>query len=46
MEIIKYDKLVRDRIPQIIEESGKRAVIEKLDDWIFKKSCSLDFIKT
>lgn len=28
----KYDKLVRDKIPDIIEEDGKDYEIEKLDD--------------
>lgn len=32
MKTIIYNKLIRDKIPQIIEQSGKRAVIEKLDD--------------
>ena len=27
-----YNKLIRDKIPQIIEKSGKRAYIETLDD--------------
>lgn len=30
--IIKYDKLVRDKIPKIIEQSGKKAVVKRLDD--------------
>ena len=29
---IKYDKLVRDKIPEIIEQSGKKAIIKQLDD--------------
>ena len=29
---IKYDKLIRDRIPEIIATSGKRAVIEILNN--------------
>lgn len=28
----KYNKLVRDKIPQIIEEEGRRAVYHKLPD--------------
>lgn len=32
MNVIKYHKLVRDKIPEIIEKSGKKAIIEKLDD--------------
>lgn len=34
---IKYGKLIRDRIPEIIESKGKKAVIEVLDDDNFKK---------
>lgn len=37
MKIIKYNKLVRDRIPEIIEKSGKKAVIKKLDAQDYKK---------
>ena len=32
MGTIKYNKLVRDRIPDIIEESGKACVTEILSD--------------
>ena len=32
MSIIKYSKLVRDRIPEIIETSGKTCVTEILSD--------------
>lgn len=32
MSVIKYNKLVRDRIPEIIEASGKRCKIEILGD--------------
>ena len=31
-KIITYNKLVRDRIPEIIEESGKRCKIQTLGD--------------
>lgn len=31
MKIIKYNKLIRDRIPEIIEASGKKAVVEKVE---------------
>ena len=32
MSFIHYDKLVRDRIPEIIARSGKRCYIERLSD--------------
>ncbi|MGI6066940.1 MAG: phosphoribosyl-ATP pyrophosphohydrolase [Bacillota bacterium] len=32
MTITTYNKLIRDKIPEIIEQSGKKAVVEKLDD--------------
>lgn len=32
MKVIKYNKLIRDNIPEIIENSGKKAVVEKLTD--------------
>ena len=32
MKRIVYNKLVRDRIPEIIEQSGKRCTTEILDD--------------
>jgi len=32
MSVIKYSKLVRDRIPEIIETSGKTCVTEILQD--------------
>ncbi|MDR7856651.1 nucleoside triphosphate pyrophosphohydrolase [Tissierella sp.] len=31
MKTIKYNKLIRDRIPEIIEASGKKAVVEKVE---------------
>lgn len=37
MPKITYNKLVRDRIPEIIENSGKIAVTEILDDITYKK---------
>jgi predicted house-cleaning noncanonical NTP pyrophosphatase (MazG superfamily) len=37
MKITKYNKLVRDRIPEIIEKSGKKAIVQKLDDEAYKK---------
>ena len=33
---MKYDKLVRDRIPEIIEGKGSHAVVEVLDESPFK----------
>ena len=32
MSIKAYDKLVRDRIPEIIQADGKRCVVETLSD--------------
>ena len=32
MPVIRHDKLVRDRIPQIIADSGKTCVTRTLDD--------------
>ena len=29
--MIEYDKLVRDRIPEMIESSGKRCIVEVMD---------------
>ena len=37
MPTIIYNKLVRDSIPEIIEKSGKKAVIEILDDINYKQ---------
>lgn len=37
MHIIKYNKLVRDRIPDIIEKSGKKPVVEVLGSEAYKK---------
>lgn len=33
----KFDKLIRDKIPEIIEASGSKAVIEVLDDESYHK---------
>lgn len=37
MEKIIYNKLVRDRIPEIIEKSGKKSVTEKLEEKTYIK---------
>ena len=37
MKLIKYNKLIRDKIPEIIEQSGKKALVEELDDKLYKK---------
>lgn len=37
MKSIKYDKLIRDRIPEIIEKSDKEAITDVLDDHTFKQ---------
>lgn len=29
---MKYNKLVRDKIPELIESDGRKAIIEKLDE--------------
>lgn len=30
MKTIEYNKLIRDKIPEIIEKSGKKAIVEKV----------------
>ena len=30
--MINYDKLIRDKIPEIIEQSGKKCIIEVMDN--------------
>ena len=30
--MIKYDKLIRDKIPEIIEQSGKKSIVEVMDN--------------
>jgi len=37
MSTIYYNKLIRDKIPEIIERSGRRPIIEVLDDEAYKK---------
>jgi len=31
MKTIEYNKLIRDKIPEIIEKSGKTAIVEKVE---------------
>jgi len=35
--MIEYNKLVRDKIPEIIEASGKKAIVELLDEKMYVK---------
>ena len=35
--VIKYDKLIRDRIPEVIEAKGNKAIVEVLDNESYKK---------
>lgn len=37
MGSVSYNKLIRDKIPQIIEESGKIAVVETLENEEYKR---------
>ncbi|TEB11971.1 nucleoside triphosphate pyrophosphohydrolase [Pelotomaculum propionicicum] len=37
MKVITYNKLIRDKIPEIIEKSGKKAITKKLDNENYKK---------
>ena len=30
--MIKYEKLIRDKIPEIIEQSGKKCIVEVMDN--------------
>ena len=41
MEIKKYNKLIRDSIPGIIEKSGKEAIVKKLTDEEYIKALNL-----
>jgi len=34
---IKYDKLIRDKIPEIVEAKGSKAIVEVLDSDSFQK---------
>lgn len=40
-KVIKYDKLIRDRIPEIIEKHGNKAIVEVLDKQNFPKYLKL-----
>ena len=35
MTMIEYDKLIRDRIPESIEKSGKKCIVEVMDDEMY-----------
>lgn len=37
MNVTKYNKLVRDKIPEIIENSGRKAITEKVSDEVYYK---------
>ena len=37
MNQIEYNKLIRDRIPEIIENKGEKPIISILDDMSYKK---------
>lgn len=34
---MKYNKLVRDKIPELIDREGRKAILEKLDDDQYRK---------
>ena len=38
--MIEYDKLIRDRIPEIIEGAGKKCIVEVMDDNTYLESSS------
>lgn len=44
MSVIKYDKLVRDRIPEIIRRGGKRCTVRKLsqEEYLQRVDAKLD----
>ena len=39
--MIKYNKLIRDRIPEIVEESGKKCIIEIMDESDYIKALDI-----
>ena len=41
MKSIKYNKLIRDRIPEIIENDGKECIYEVMDDTLYGKMLAL-----
>jgi predicted house-cleaning noncanonical NTP pyrophosphatase (MazG superfamily) len=43
--VTRYDKLVRDRIPQIIEAEGKRCTVRVLDDEQYARSLDSKLIE-
>jgi len=42
---IKYNKLIRDKIPEIIESGGSKAVIEVLDNESFKEYLNIKLVE-
>lgn len=42
---VKYDKLIRDKIPEIIEAKGSKAIVEVLDDDRFQQYLNLKLIE-
>lgn len=39
--MIEYNKLIRDRIPEIIERSGKKCIVEVMDNGTYLKYLDL-----
>jgi predicted house-cleaning noncanonical NTP pyrophosphatase (MazG superfamily) len=42
---IKYNKLIRDRIPEIIEAQGKKTIVEVLDSEKYKKYLDVKLVE-
>ncbi len=42
---IKYDKLIRDKIPEVVEAKGSKAIVEVLDDERFMEYLNLKLIE-